>query len=150
DGYLKQTRNGQYEIQRLPAANDPMLERVRQIRERDHVYVDTLQAYYTTFDAQMAAPYQEWRKASYEEVLLLEQLQAESTRNLILGGLAVIGGIAAATTGDSSTSRVAGQVAVLGGGLLVKSGLDKRNEAQIHVQALEELGASLEAEVTPQ
>jgi hypothetical protein len=150
DGYLKQTRSGQYEIQRLPAQNDPMLERVRVIRERDHVYVDTLQAYYSSFDAQMAVPYQEWRKASYEEVLALEQLQAESTRNLILGGLAVIGGIAAATTGDSQTSRVAGQVAVLGGGLLVKSGLDKRNEAQIHVQALEELGASLEAEVTPQ
>ncbi len=150
DGYLKQTRNGQYEIQRLPAANDPMLERVRVIRERDHVYVDTLQAYYTSFDAQMAAPYQEWRKASYQEVLMLERLQAESTRNLIIGGLAVIGGIAAATAGDSRTSRVAGQVAVLGGGLLVKSGLDKRNEAQIHVQALEELGASLEAEVTPQ
>jgi hypothetical protein len=150
DGYLKQTRNGQYEVQRLPAQNDPMLERVRVIRERDHVYVDTLQAYYKSFDAQMAAPYQEWRKASYEEVLLLEQLQAESTRNLILGGLAVIGGIAAATTGDSSTSRVAGQVAVLGGGLLVKSGLDKRNEAQMHVAALEELGASLEVEVAPQ
>ena len=39
---------------------------------------------------------------------------------------------------------------MLGGGLLAKSGLDKRNEAQIHVQALEELGASLQAEVTPQ
>ena len=150
DGYLKENRKGQFEIQRLPAADDPMLARVRQIRERDNVYVDTLQTYYTTFDTQMAAPYQDWRKASYEEVQALEQLQAESTRNLILGGLAVIGGIAAATTGDSQTSRVAGQVAVLGGGLLVKSGLDKRNEAQIHVQALEELGASLEAEVTPQ
>ena len=150
DGYLQQTRNGQFEVQRLPAENDPMLERVRQIRERDNVYVDTLQAYYDTFDAQMAAPYQDWRKASYEEVLALEQLQAESTRNLIIGGLAVLGGIAAATTGDSSTSRIAGQVAVLGGGLLVKSGMNKRNEAQIHVQALEELGASLEAEVTPQ
>ncbi len=150
DGYLKEGRNGKYEVQRLPAEDDPMLERVRQIRERDHVYVDTLQTYYETFDTQMAAPYQDWRKASYEEVLALQQLQAESTRNLILGGLAVLGGIAAATTGDSQTSRVAGQVAVLGGGLLVKSGLDKRNEAQIHVQALEELGASLEAEVTPQ
>jgi hypothetical protein len=150
DGYLKQTRDGQFEVQRLPAENDPMLERVQQIRERDHVYVDTLQTYYETFDAQMAAPYQEWRKASYDEVLALEQLRAEATRNLIIGGLAVLGGIAAATTGDSSTSRIAGQVAVLGGGLLVKSGLDKRNEAQIHVQALEELGASLEAEVTPQ
>ncbi len=150
DGYLKQNRSGEFEVQRLPAENDPMLARVRQIRERDNVYVDTLQAYYTAFDAKMAAPYQDWRKASYEEVMALEQLQAESVRNLIIGGLAVIGGIAAATTGDSQTSRVAGQVAVLGGGLLVKSGLDKRNEAQIHVQALEELGASLQAEVTPQ
>jgi hypothetical protein len=150
DGYLKQNRKGQFEVQRLPAESDPMLARVRQIRERDNVYVDTLQAYYVTFDEKMAAPYQDWRKASYEEVLALEQLQAESVRNLIIGGLAVIGGIAAATTGDSQTSRVAGQVAVLGGGLMVKSGLDKRNEAQIHVQALEELGASLEAEVTPQ
>lgn len=150
DGYLKQKRSGEFEVQRLPAENDPILARVRQIRERDNVYVDTLQAYYTAFDAKMAAPYQDWRKASYEEVMALEQLQAESVRNLIIGGLAVIGGIAAATTGDSQTSRVAGQVAVLGGGLLVKSGLDKRNEAQIHVQALEELGASLQAEVTPQ
>jgi hypothetical protein len=150
DGYLKQTRNGQFEVQRLPAENDPMLARVRQVRERDNVYVDTLQAYYTNFDTQMAAPYQDWRKASYQEVMMLEQLQAESTRNLIIGGLAVIGGIAAAASGDRQISRTAGAVAIMGGGLLVKSGLDKRNEAQIHVQALEELGASLEAEVTPQ
>ena len=149
-GYLAQKRNGQYEVKRLPAANDPMVERVQAIRERDHVYVDTLQAYYTNFDGQMSVPYQEWRKASYQEALALKELQAESTRNLILGGLAVIGGIAAATTGDSSTSRTAGQVAVLGGGYLLKTGLDKRNEAQLHVAALEELGASLEAEVTPQ
>ena len=81
---------------------------------------------------------------------MLEQLQAESTRNLIIGGLAVIGGIAAAASADRQISRTAGAVAIMGGGLLVKSGLDKRNEAQIHVQALEELGASLEAEVTPQ
>ena len=39
---------------------------------------------------------------------------------------------------------------MLGGGYLLKTGLDKRNEAQLHVAALEELGASLEAEVTPQ
>jgi hypothetical protein len=149
-GYLAQKRNGQYEVKRLPAVNDPMVERVQAIRERDHVYVDTLQAYYTNFDGQMAAPYQEWRKASYQEALTLKELRAESTRNLILGGLAVIGGIAAATTGDSSTSRTAGQVAVLGGGYLLKTGLDKRNEAQLHVAALEELGASLEAEVSPQ
>ena len=68
----------------------------------------------------------------------------------IIGGLALIAGIAGATQGDSSTTRTAGQVAIIGGGYLLKSGLDKRNQAQIHVQALEELGQSLEAEITPQ
>lgn len=150
DGYLEKTRSGRYEVRRLPAENDPMLARVREIRERDHLYVDTLQAYYTNFDAQMAGPYQEWRKNSYESVVALEQMQAESTRNLIIGGVAVLAGIAAATSGDSSASRTAGQIGVIGGGYLLKSGMDKRNEAQIHAVELEELGRSLEAEVAPQ
>ena len=150
NGYLEQTRNGDYEIRRLPAENDPMLERVRDIRERDRLYVDALQVYYTNFDAQMLEPYQEWRRASFEESVALQALRAESTRRLIVGGIAVLAGIAAASSGDSSAARTAGQVAVLGGGYLVKSGLDKRNESQIHVQALEELGMSLEAEITPQ
>jgi hypothetical protein len=150
DGYLEQDRKGQYTILRLPAENDPMLERVREIRERDRVYVDTLQGYYSNFDAQMTAPYQEWRKLSYEEAIALQELKAQSTRNLIAGGVAILAGIAAASTGDSRITRSAGSVAILGGGYLLKSGLDKRNQAQIHVQALEELGMSLEAEITPQ
>ena len=150
NGYLEQTGNGEYEINRLPAENDPMLGRVRDIRERDRLYVDALQVYYTNFDAQMLEPYQEWRRASFEESVALQELRDESTRRLIVGGIAVLAGIAAASSGDSSAARTAGQVAVLGGGYLVKSGLDKRNESQIHVQALEELGMSLEAEITPQ
>jgi len=149
-GYLEKTRNGEYKIKRLPAENDPMLKRVRDIRQRNRLYVDALQVYYTNFDAQMLQPYQEWRRASFQESIALQELQAESTRRLIIGGIAVIAGIAAASSGDSAAARTVGQVAVLGGGYLVKSGLDKRNEAQIHVQALEELGMSLEAEIAPQ
>jgi hypothetical protein len=150
DGYLGTTRKGEYIILRLPAKDDPMLERVIGIRERDQMFIDTLQEYYRSFGNQMHDPYQEWRKQSYEEAVALQELQAESTRQLIAGGVALLAGIAAATTGDSSTTQIAGQVAVLGGGYLLKSGLEKRNEAQIHVQALEELGMSLEAEITPQ
>jgi hypothetical protein len=150
DGYLGKTRKGEYIILRLPAKDDPMLERVIGIRERDQMFIDTLQEYYRSFGNQMHDPYQEWRKQSYEEAVALQELQAESTRQLIAGGVALLAGIAAATTGDSSTTQIAGQVAVLGGGYLLKSGLEKRNEAQIHVQALEELGMSLEAEITPQ
>ena len=40
--YLTQNRNGQYEISALPAENDPLLYRVRSIRERDFMYIDTV------------------------------------------------------------------------------------------------------------
>jgi hypothetical protein len=150
DGYLDKNRKGEYVVKRLPAEDDPMLLRVREIRERDRVYVDTLQAYYVNFDTLMEPPYQEWRENSYHASVQLQELKAESTRNLILGGVAVLAGIAAASTGDSSVTRTAGQVGIIGGGYLLKSGMDKRNEAQLHVAELEELGASLEAEVAPQ
>jgi len=150
DGYLGQNRKKKYVVLRLPAEEDPMLERVRSIRERDQLFIDTLQEYYVTFDAQMDGPYQEWRKLSYQEAVALRELRAESTRNLIAGGVAILAGIAGASSGDSATTRTAGQVAIIGGGYLLKSGLEKRNEAQIHVEALEELGMSLEAEITPQ
>ena len=150
DGYLQKNRKGKYLVMRLPAENDPMLARVRQIRERDRMFVDTLQEYYGNFDQQMTGPYEEWRKLSYEEAVALREIKAESTRRLIAGTLAVVAGIAGASSGDSSVTRAAGNVAIIGGGYLLKSGLEKRNEAQIHVQALEELGMSLEAEITPQ
>jgi hypothetical protein len=150
DGYLDQDRKGRYLVMRLPAENDPMLERVQAIRERDRMYVDTLQEYYVNFDQQMTDPYQEWRRLSYEESVALQELKAESTRRLVAGTVAILAGIAGASSGDSSMTRTAGQVAIVGGGFLLKSGLEKRNEAQIHVEALEELGMSLEAEITPQ
>tara|TARA_R110000823_G_scaffold198080_2_gene329112 strand:- start:1592 stop:2821 length:1230 start_codon:yes stop_codon:yes gene_type:complete len=154
EGYLEQNRGGAWQVVRLPAENDPMLERVRQIRERDRLFIDTLQEYYSSFDTQMTGPYQQWRKLSYEEIIALEEVRAESRQRMLTGALAVIAGIAAATSDgrgtDGALTRTAGNVAILGGGYLLKTGLEKRAEAQIHVQALEEIGLSLEAEITPQ
>lgn len=149
ESHLSNDGKGNYSLIRLPAENDPMLSRVRKIRERDYLFIDTLQAYYANFNGQMADPYQEWRKLSYEEAIALQELKAESTRKLIAGAALVIAGIAAQSSGDS-ISRSAGNVAVLGGGSIFKAGMNARAEADIHVQALEELGMSLEAEIAPQ
>ncbi|MEQ9394025.1 hypothetical protein [Haliea sp.] len=149
DGYLQENRKGNLVVKRLPAAEDPMLERIRSIRERDQLFVDTLQEHYGHFSGEMQVPYQEWRRMSYEEAIALQELQAESRRRMIAGGAAILAGIYAAGSSERS-SRAAGNVAIIGGGYMLKSGLEKRAEAQIHVAALEELGMSLEAEITPQ
>jgi hypothetical protein len=149
EGHLSNDGEGNYKIERLPATDDPMLLRVRKIRERDYLFIDTLQEYYAAFNGQMSAPYQEWRNLSYDEAIALQELKAESTRRLIAGAAMVIAGVAASGSSDSAT-RSASNIAILGGGSIFKSGMDARTEAEIHVQALEELGLSLEAEIAPQ
>ena len=148
-GHLSQDRKGVYQIQRLPAADDPMLLRVRKIRERDYLFIDTLQEYYASFNGQMAGPYQEWRKQSYTEAVAIQELRAESRRRLIAGTIAVVAGIAGAAS-DNSGARTAGNIGIAAGGYLIKSGLDKRAQTDIHVQTLEELSLSLESEIEPQ
>ena len=146
--YLEEDDAGQISLRRLPAEDDPMLNRVRGLRQRHYVFVDTLQGHYNGFAEDMYTPYQEWRRASYEETIALRELEAESQREMIAGGAAILAGIVAQTSG-SRTTRSAGAVGVIGGGALLKSGLEKRAESNIHSLALEELGQSLDAEITP-
>jgi hypothetical protein len=113
------------------------------------LFVDTMQEFFLGFNEEMFAPYQEWRKLSYEDAIALQKLKTESTRRLLAGGLAVLAGIVGSGS-SSSAIRAASSVAVIGGGFLVKSGMEKRNEAEMHVASLEELGQSLGAEITPQ
>ena len=146
--YVSEDKNGIYRIQRLPAVDDPMLERVRNLRQRNYVFVDTLQGYYRGFAEEMYTPYQDWRKLSYEEVVALRELQKEANARLIAGAAAVVAGIAAQGSSDQY-ARTAGMVGIGAGGYLLKSGLEKRAESNIHTLAIEELGQSLEAEITP-
>jgi hypothetical protein len=147
--YLAKDRNGNLEVVSLPAESDPLLERVRGIRERDFMFIDTVQDYYATYVRQMRLPYDSWRQQSYEETLEVEKLKASARRRFIAGTAVVLGGLAAASQGSTYASQVGGAVAVGAGAGLIKSGFDKRGEAKIHMDALEELGQSLENVVAP-
>ena len=146
--YLNEDPSGQVTLRRLPSEKDPMLARVRGLRQRHYVFVDTLQGHYTGFSDDMYTPYQEWRKASYEETVALRDLENEAKREMIAGGAAILAGIVAQSSGSRMT-RSAGAIGVVGGGALLKRGLEKRAESNIHSLALEELGQSLDAEITP-
>lgn len=85
---------------------------------------------------------------SYEEVKQMRELKRKARNHTIMGAAAIIGGIAAAGAGAGS-ARAAGQVGIAGGGYLIKSGFDRRSEAKMHIEALQELGDSMQAEVEP-
>jgi len=149
DDYIEENRNGILEVKRLPAENDPIMNRIADIRERDYLYVDALQDYYSNFVRQMEDPYTEFRRMSYDEVMKMDRLAADSRRNMIMGVAAIIGGLAA-TQSSNAAAYYSSPVILASGGWLIKEAFDKGDERQLHIEALAELGNSLEMEIAPQ
>ena len=145
-GYLATDGKGRAKVVRLPAADDPMILRVSAIRERDHMFVDTLNEFYNDFYARMDRPYDDWRAYSYEEQKALDAINRGSMLKKILGVAAVVGGILMDPREDMSGVK---DVMILGGIAAIHAGFEDGKEAGIRKAALSELADSFEGEVTP-
>ena len=147
--YLKVDKAGAIEVRRLPADNDPMVERIQRVREREFQFINALDEHYANFNAAMLDPYQRYRHASYDAAASRRQLLEEARNRTIAGAAAVVGGMATAIKSENSYGRVSGISGVGTGAALLKSGFDRRANARLQADALVELGTSLDAEVTP-
>lgn len=150
DRHLSKNDQGQLVVTQLPAENDPMINRIRQIRERDYLFIDTMQEYYSTFAREMERPYWRWRQESYNEVMALRSLEESADRRLAVGAATLVAGILSAAKSNNRLVRTSGTATMAAGGYIIKSAIDQQDEAKIHLEALQELGDSLEASIEPQ
>src|SRR5690606_28296331 len=127
-------RSGLLEVTQLPAENDPIMLRIQDIRDRDNLFVDTLQEYYGNFAREMETPYTEFRRLSYDEVVEYNKLRAESRRNMVLGVAAILGGLAA-TQGNSSVQPLLTYGGIAAGAYLIRDAIYTSEESKMHVQA---------------
>lgn len=146
--YLVLDENDYYQLDRLPADNDPMLVRVNSIRLRDQMFVDVLQDYYRGFVSKMEQPYDAWREQSFTETTIIRQLDSAASARKLGGWLAIAAGIGAQFS-DDYLVRLAGTSAVYGGVENIRAGYLAQDEAMLHIQTLSELGESLEYELEP-
>lgn len=146
--YLAKTADGLYFVRRLPARDDPMLARVQRVREREQLLIDTLNGHYDAFYDDMWGPYEHWRNYSYQEAEAQREIERQARNRKILGAVAIAGAIASGFLGGSNTAGLTTTLATTGA-MAVKSGMDVGEEAKIHEAAVQELGDSFEAEVTP-
>lgn len=149
DEYVTTTEDGGIQLRRIPAESDPMMQRVEQIQARNDLFLDVIQDYYRAFNKKMSLPYDEWRKLSYKEVVYERQLKEQARKEKIAGLMVMVGGLAAAAEGSSSTVRGAGHIGIFSGARIFANSFGKRDEASLHSETLREMGASLEAELEP-
>jgi hypothetical protein len=144
--YLEQ-KDGEYEINRLPADDDPMLARMRAVREREYAFVDTLNEYYASLYYEMSPPYENWRKMSREETINHQELKRSARMRQLLGLAAILGAVAYEAGGGGNSAIT--NVGLLGGFEGIRSGFNKSSEAKLHGESLKELGLSFESEAEP-
>ncbi len=141
-------------IVRLPAENDPTVARLRQIRERDRLVVDTLNEHYANFYYGIAIPYRNWRKTTRQEAVAFREVK-RSARMQALVGVVVLAGSLAVDTENSSSRRqryVNRSLQAMGineGINRIIGGLQRSNEAEAHIGAIAELSESFGAQAAP-
>lgn len=145
--YIRIDEQGKVTINRLPSDDDPMMARLLQIRERDHMYVDTLNQYYEVFYNEMWPAYEDWRKANQAEQAALRKIRREATIKAVAGVLIVAAGIALGAS-DIQTGALPGLM-VAGGTAVVINGINISKEAEIHREAIKELSESFGNEMKP-
>ena len=146
-------KTGQYRVLRLPADDDLLLQRIRQIRERDYGMIDTVSENYAAFSERLEEPYTSWRRYTYDEITAEEKIKSQARNRIAMGAAAVAAAIFVPDNCQSDTCRRASSVArsgaAIGGVSAIMSGVRKREEAKIHVESLKEISGSFESQAAP-
>ena len=144
--YVVETDDGTFALRRLPAVDDPLLAQVRQIRSREHLFLDTLDEYFADFNTAMFLPYRHWRRATYQTKLTHRRLAQEARARTLAGSAALIDSITVGLQGEDQEPQE--QRLAVGASLLIGAMYDDA-AAQAYADALRELGESAEAEISP-
>jgi len=148
NGYLTEDKKNLIAVNRLPADEDTMMIRLLKIREREYMYVDTLNEYYEEYYANMWSSYENWRKLNYQEIKAIEKIE-RSALNQKLVGMLLLAGAIALNAGEVSNTGALQVGMILIGGQVIVNGFNVTKEAEIHSAAIEELSESFGSEMQP-
>ena len=152
------TEKQRISVARLPAEDDPLLLRVRRVKARDNMLVDTIDLEYDGLYRRLRDPYREWRRSRTVEIEAIRTLEDERNAQVgksvaVVMGAILIEALASAATGGRSrtpvTASVAGATAVIAVQTAVQAVRNASNDAKIHKAGLTELGESFAADAQP-
>lgn len=148
--HLSVDEDGLVSVVRLPAKNDPMADRLRQIRERDRLVVDTLNEHYANFYYGIAMPYEGWRKNARQNNIAYRQTRRSAAMRALLGVVVVAGSVNMNTGGNYSRAKQATQYVGINRGMrTIYDALKMRSSANLYREEIRELSESFVSEAAP-
>ena len=141
-------KKGISRIVRLPADDDPMLRRIRDIRQREYAFIDTLDEYFADFNRKMYRPYQDWRSGTYQSAIDFREARNRARARLLTGTAMVVSG-AVMQRSNSRLTEYSGYANVIGGAGYMLGSIRARTNMDEHANALREIGISASAAISP-
>ena len=148
--YLDVNRRGEYSLSRLPAEGDAQFDRTMRVREREHLFIETLNEHYEEFYQNSDESYNGWREFAREEAIAIRELQRSSRWRTTLGIATVVASVVYGSQSDGDfSSRMLRDAMMYTGMDLIRTAAVRRDEKRLHTEAMEELSTSFDDEVKP-
>jgi hypothetical protein len=142
--------NGRYELNRLPAEGDPMFDRTQRVRQRERLFLDTLDQHYAQFSAEAMPPYDSWREYAREEAISIRELTKSTRWRTGIGVATILASIVYGNNSDGGFSdRLIRDALMYVGVDTIRAGQVRKQEKRLHTETLEELSESFDDDVKP-
>jgi hypothetical protein len=149
-GYVTTDRDGRYALNRLPAVDDPMFDRTQRVRQRERLFLDTLDQHYAQFSAEAMAPYDSWREYAREEAISIRELTKSARWRTGMGIATIVASVVYGNQSDGSFSeRILRDALMYVGVDMIRASQVRKQEKRLHTQTLEELSSSFEDDIQP-
>jgi len=142
--YLRE-EDGQVELLRLPAEDDPLWQKVEQISGRNQIFFDALNASYEPYYLQIWQPYLDWRRYNLIEQVSLREAKNRGMQQALTGALLIAAAILLEVEGVDNTDTLR-DVLVLAGSQVVINGVNISKAAVVHEETLKELSDSFSSD----
>jgi hypothetical protein len=149
-GYVVESK-GRYALNRLPAEGDPQFDRTQRVRQRERLFLDTLDQHYAQFYTEATEPYDGWREYSREEAIEIRELTKSAHWRTGMGVATIVASIVygSNSNNDGFSDRVIRDAMMYIGSDMLRTSQVRRQEKRLHSDTLEELSSSFDDQVKP-
>src|SRR5688572_17929078 len=151
NGYVSENKDGRYVLNRLPAVDDPMFDRTQRVRQRERLFLDTLDQHYAQFSAEAMQPYDSWREYAREEAISIRELTKSARWRTGMGIATIVASIAYGQNSDagSFSDRMLRDALMYVGVDMIRASQVRKQEKRLHTETLEELAQDFDDSIRP-
>lgn len=142
-------KNNYYELGFVPASNDPMFLRSKNVQLKDLAFRNEMQKHYIQFVDEMEESYVVWQKAAFSASKAKREAEAAAAAQALVGVLLVAAAASSASNSSDYDYNYGSIAAASVGAALMVSAVGSSREAKVHENTINEVSLSFDGEIAP-